>query len=141
MAEEASSPKRINRQSIAPPEEPDEVTLARLRDQFEMLPRITEAWLTGSRLTPEDGSPPYETTDILLVLDPPLDRDSISDLHSQIEELEESIRGHRLQRRTASRLDLRSGSPARSTSTKDLLTLELARALRGHSLTLAQGNA
>ena len=92
MTEEASSPRRIRRESIAPPEEPEEGTAALLFEQFEMLPRITEAWLTGSRMTPEDGSPPYETTDILLVLDPPLDPDNIGDLHSQIEELEEALK-------------------------------------------------
>jgi hypothetical protein len=91
MAKEAPPPTRIRRESIAPPEEPDEVTVARLRERFETLPRIIEAWLTGSRLTPEDGSPSYETTDILLVLDPPLDRDNVRDLRSQIEELEEAL--------------------------------------------------
>ncbi len=92
MTNESDAPKRIRRESIPPPEEPDETMLAQLRAQFDTLPRITEAWLTGSRLTPEDGSPSYETTDILLVLDPPLDATSPADIGGQIEELEEALR-------------------------------------------------
>lgn len=98
MTDEESIPRRIRRESIAPPEEPDEVTLARLRDQFELLPRIAEAWLTGSRLTPDNGSPPYETTDILLVLDPPIERENARDLRGQIEELEEALEATRYKR-------------------------------------------
>jgi hypothetical protein len=84
MTDEAHARKRIRRESITPVEEPDEAMLARLSAQFDTLPRITEAWLTASRLTPEDGSPPYETTDILVVLDPPLDPTNADELRSQI---------------------------------------------------------
>jgi hypothetical protein len=93
-----SHPRRIRREQIAPPEEPDESTLNRLQAQFATLPRINEAWLTGSRLTPQDGSPPYETTDIHLVLDPPIGHDN---LVSQIEELEQALEptGYRCERR------------------------------------------
>lgn len=60
--------------------------------QFDTLPQIAEAWLTGSRMTPEDGSPPYDTTDILFVLDPPLDPSgNKDDLRSQIEDLEHAL--------------------------------------------------
>ena len=52
MTDEARTPKRIRRESIAPPEMPDETMLGRLRVQFDSLPRVAEAWLTGSRLTP-----------------------------------------------------------------------------------------
>jgi hypothetical protein len=33
-------------------------------------PRILEAWAVGSRLWPVEGSPPHESSDIALVLDP-----------------------------------------------------------------------
>lgn len=34
--------------------------------------RCTHSLFVGSRITPSDGSPPRESTDIALVLDPPL---------------------------------------------------------------------
>ena len=59
------------RRWINPPHPPDEATLERLRARCSAEPRIVQAWLAGSRMTPSDGTPAYETTDIALVLDPP----------------------------------------------------------------------
>ena len=59
------------RRWIKAPHPPDEATLERLRARCSAEPRIVQAWLTGSRMTPSDGTPAYETTDIALVLDPP----------------------------------------------------------------------
>lgn len=61
----------VGRRWIKAPQTPDEATLERLRARCSTEPRIVQAWLTGSRVTPSDGSPAYETTDIALVLDPP----------------------------------------------------------------------
>jgi hypothetical protein len=61
----------FGRRWIKAPQPPDEATLERLRARCSAEPRIVQAWLTGSRMTPSDGSPAYETTDIALVLDPP----------------------------------------------------------------------
>jgi hypothetical protein len=109
-------PRRIFRETIAPPEEPDETALDHLRRQFAALPRVTEAWLTGSRLSPEDGSPPYETTDIHLVVEPPLDR---SDLADQIEELERTLEA------TGYRIEHRRGWIFASASPRDTLARRL----------------
>src|SRR3954447_20077755 len=61
----------VGRRWIKAPQTPDEAPLERLRERCSAEPRIVQAWLTGSRVTPGDGSPAYETTDIALVLDPP----------------------------------------------------------------------
>jgi hypothetical protein len=60
------------RRWIDAPEIPEEATLEELRARFRTMPRIVEAWLTGSRMTPTKGAS-RESTDIALVLDPPLD--------------------------------------------------------------------
>src|SRR5262245_21838558 len=44
------------------------------RATFRTEPRIVEAWVAGARLTPTDGSPARESTDIVLALEPPIER-------------------------------------------------------------------
>jgi hypothetical protein len=63
---------KSRRRWINAPEIPDEATLEELRARFRAVPRIVEAWLTGSRMTTSEGAS-RESTDIALVLDPPLD--------------------------------------------------------------------
>jgi hypothetical protein len=66
---------RIRHEAIEPPDPPDANMRRRLVAAFSRLPRVAEAWLEGARLTPDDGSPPWETTHVILVLDPPLPED------------------------------------------------------------------
>jgi hypothetical protein len=86
--------RKARRQWIKAPQQPNEATLERLRARFRAEPRIVEAWLVGSRMTPDDGSSPYETTDIALVLEPPLSNralimDLIADLDDTVSNIEE----------------------------------------------------
>jgi hypothetical protein len=57
---------------IAAPDPPDAGAVAELCEQLRQVARISEAWVVGSRMTPDDGAPSRETTDLALVLDPPL---------------------------------------------------------------------
>jgi hypothetical protein len=59
----------VRSERIAPPDPPDEARLEQLRANFRALPQISEAWVTGTRMTIDDG-PPRESTVIALVLDP-----------------------------------------------------------------------
>lgn len=74
---------------IEPPEVPDEETIDRLRQVLRSLPNVRRAYVVGQHNTPEDGTPPYETLGVALVLDPPLRHDP-SDL-SQITEMTEKL--------------------------------------------------
>src|SRR5262245_18609082 len=65
--------RTMSRQPIAAPDPPEGAALDALIAAFRNEPRIAEAWLTGSRITPGDGAPAYEQTDIGLVLDPPFE--------------------------------------------------------------------
>jgi hypothetical protein len=58
-------------QWIDPPDLPDAATLERVRAICRDEPRISGAWLTGSRFTGPDG-PPRDSTAIAFVFDPPL---------------------------------------------------------------------
>jgi len=60
----------------------------KLRLAFDGIPRIVHAWVIGARLTPTDGSPSWETTDIVLVLHPPVRRESLA---TEIEALQEEL--------------------------------------------------
>ena len=64
--------KTFTRRWIKPSVGPDATTLEPLLARFRESPQIVEAWLVGSWITPSDGSPPYESTGVALVLDPPL---------------------------------------------------------------------
>jgi hypothetical protein len=46
-----------------------------------------EAYLVGEHLTPEDGSPPWDASSIVLILDPPLDNASSDTLRRDIDGL------------------------------------------------------
>jgi hypothetical protein len=54
------------------------------------MPRVVEAWLESERLTPTDGSPAWEATNIVLVLDPPLPDDP-TEIREDIAALERSL--------------------------------------------------
>jgi hypothetical protein len=54
------------------------------------MPRIVEAWLRGERMTPEDGSPAWEATHIVLVLDPPLP-DAPKEMGEEVAEINRSL--------------------------------------------------
>jgi hypothetical protein len=82
---------RIHSEAIPPPEPPDGATLAALVDAFDRNPRIKEAWLTGERLTPEDGSPAWDATNIVLVLDPPVPREPFDKLRGEVAALEREL--------------------------------------------------
>jgi hypothetical protein len=62
---------------IAPPDVPDAATLDRLRAMCRAEPRLSGAWLTGSRFTLPDGST-RNSTAIAFVFDPPLENDETS---------------------------------------------------------------
>jgi hypothetical protein len=64
---------------------PDETALKPLLARFQETPRIAEAWLLGSQITPSDGKLPYESTGIALVLDPPLVGDPEADNSVMVE--------------------------------------------------------
>ena len=70
---------KFTRRWIKPSPIPDATALEPLLARFRDNPRVIEAWLVGSWITPSDGAPPYESTDIALVLDPPLTRDADTD--------------------------------------------------------------
>jgi hypothetical protein len=53
---------------------------------------IPNHYLSGDRLTPEDGSEPWETSNIVLLLDPPLDNTTSESLRLDIYELVESLK-------------------------------------------------
>ena len=63
------------RKWIDPPDPPDEETLERLRAVCREDSRIVELWVAGSRMTRADGSS-SESTDLVLILDPPFDQSS-----------------------------------------------------------------
>jgi hypothetical protein len=67
---------RIRSEPISPPHQPDALMLERLRKAFRAQPRVIEAHLIGEHLTPEDGSASWDASNIVLVLDPPLDNTS-----------------------------------------------------------------
>jgi hypothetical protein len=81
----------IRSEPIAPPDPPDEAMLEALRTTFRAMPRIVEAWLAGEHLTPEDGSLSWDTTDIILLLDPPLPEHEADALLKEIATLEEQL--------------------------------------------------
>jgi hypothetical protein len=62
---------------IEPPDVPDAATLERLRATCRDEPRLSSAWLTGSRFTRPDGST-RDSTAIAFVFDPPLENDETS---------------------------------------------------------------
>jgi hypothetical protein len=62
---------------IDPPDLPDAATLERLHATCRDEPRISGAWLTGSRFTRPDGST-RATTAIAFVVDPALEKDETS---------------------------------------------------------------
>jgi hypothetical protein len=69
-----NAPRTLRREWIAPPNPPDENTIEGLREILRAEPRVVEAWVVGSRRCPVEGSsPPRESSDIALVLDPLLD--------------------------------------------------------------------
>ena len=57
---------------IEPPDVPNTATLDRLRATCRHEPRLSSAWLTGSRFTRPDGST-RDSTAIAFVFDPPLE--------------------------------------------------------------------
>jgi hypothetical protein len=59
--------------------------------RFARCPRVVEAWLTGEHLTPENGSPAWDTTDIILLLDPPLPEHDADAVWNEIATLEEQL--------------------------------------------------
>jgi hypothetical protein len=65
--------------------------IERLNAAFAAMPRVVEAWLQGDRLTPEDGSPAYETTEVVLVLDPPIAEQPLEKLRAELAALEEEL--------------------------------------------------
>ncbi len=72
---EAQGPSfRVER--IAVPDPPDAELLERMREAFRGLPRIVEVYLVGEHLIPEDGSHPFDNSSVVLLLDPPDDRES-----------------------------------------------------------------
>ena len=86
---------RLMRAWIAAPDPPDAAATADLCQQLRALPRISEAWLVGSRVSVNDGSPPRESTDIALVLDPALPddaNDARAEMSSFWTELDERVR-------------------------------------------------
>jgi hypothetical protein len=70
---------KVSRRWIKPSVISDESALKPLLARLQEIPRIVEAWLVGSQITPSDGKPPYESTGIALVLDPPLIGDPDAD--------------------------------------------------------------
>jgi hypothetical protein len=82
--------RSARREWIPAPDPPDESTIALLCDRFRSVPGISEAWVVGSRITPDDGSPPRESTDIALVLDPPIS-DGPDEAVSFLDDLEERV--------------------------------------------------
>lgn len=64
---------------------PDDNALKPLLARFQETPRIVEAWLVGSQITPSDTKPPYESTGIALILDPPLSGDAEADSTTMVE--------------------------------------------------------
>jgi hypothetical protein len=81
-------PRTYRREWIVPPSDLDEEVLKSLRQTLRSEPRILEAWLVGSRLWPVDGSPPRESSDIALVLDPRDREDPIEILTGLMERLD-----------------------------------------------------
>jgi hypothetical protein len=81
----------IRSEPIPPPDPPDERMRGRLVAAFDRNPRIIEAWLTGERLLPEEGSPAWDSTNIELVLDPPLAQEAPENLRREIEALEQEL--------------------------------------------------
>jgi len=63
-------PRTYRREWIVPPSDLGEDALESVRETLRSEPRILEAWLVGCRLWPVDGSPPRESSDIAVVLDP-----------------------------------------------------------------------
>jgi len=61
---------------IDPPEVPDAATLARLREVCAAEPRITEAWIRGSRFFGGDGAL-LDSAGVVFVLDPALTEDDV----------------------------------------------------------------
>jgi hypothetical protein len=88
-----ASGTKVSRRWIKPSEVPDAAMLEPLPARFRGTRRIVEAWLVAGRITPSDGRPPYETTDIALVLDPPsigdpeVDRAMMVDLIANLTEV------------------------------------------------------
>jgi hypothetical protein len=74
---------------IFPPDPPDKHMVETMRETFLRMPRIVEAWVVGARLTPSDGSPSWDTTYVVLVLDPPIDR---KDAATELSELQRELR-------------------------------------------------
>jgi len=89
------------RQWIKPPNLPDASTLEASLARLQSSPRIIEAWVVGSRMTRTDeAAPPYETTDIALVLDPPItssdeDDQASIELIADLRDVSRSIEGRR----------------------------------------------
>jgi hypothetical protein len=82
-------PGCVRSKPFVPSDPPDQVMIEKLQTTFRSVARIADAWVIGARLTPIDGSPAWETTDVVLVLDPPITRDSstgeISALEKQLD--------------------------------------------------------
>ena len=91
MTDELPASRRIRVSWIEPPSRPDEETLSRLREAVGSIPRVREAWLVGQRVTPDDGSKAYETTDVAVVLDPPLTVETRDEALAVIHELTEQL--------------------------------------------------
>ena len=70
---------------IKPSESLDPDTLAPLVARFREVPRITQAWLVGTRMTPNGGCPSIESTDIALILDPSLTQGAETDRTTMVE--------------------------------------------------------
>jgi hypothetical protein len=76
---------QVTRRWIKPSVTLDPATLEPVVARFRDVPRIAEAWLVGSRITPSDGAPPYESTGVALVLDPPFAGDAEADREAMVE--------------------------------------------------------
>jgi hypothetical protein len=91
---------KIKHRWITSPVIPDETALKPLLARLEDAPRIAEAWLVGTEITPGDGMQPYERPGIALVLDPPLsgdreaDRSTMSGLMSDLHDAWPIAGGH-----------------------------------------------
>jgi hypothetical protein len=86
-------PGSIQSEPIQPPNQPDALMLDRLHESFRAQPRIIEAYLVGEHLTPEDGSPEWDASRIVLLLDPPLDASSPETLRREIDALVDGLKG------------------------------------------------
>src|SRR3954469_3889878 len=90
---------KVTRSWIKPPTRFAPTTLEALVAQFRAVSRIAETWLVGSRITPRDGTPAYESTSIALVVDPPFvgdaEAEAMVELIAQLDDASPITEGRR----------------------------------------------